>query len=235
MSRWRRTRCVMPYTECAYEVLKWYMKKKKNFEKSKTCKNNQRSSENKIFAKNVNYVKKKYKKATRAIIQNIGQQMSGPDSSNCWSIRDESQGWGSPIRSRHFLSQNVWHLHKNIHSLVENELCCPREVNISNVNFTSKILLIVMYAKVKPIAIKFKLDVSCHLPNVFTKFQIIISKHAENSLENSDERTDSWTGGHTRAKARPFSSNRRINSRTQWNENKDRKNRTSLMLHGSIH
>ena len=126
----------MPYTECAYEALKWYMKK--NFEKSKTGKNNQRSSENKIFAKNANYVKKKYQKATRAIIRNIGQQKSGPDSSNCWSIRDESQGWGSPIRSRHFLSQNVWHLHKNIHSLVENEWCCPREVNISNVNFLQK-------------------------------------------------------------------------------------------------
>ena len=43
------------------------------------------------------------------------------------------------LRSRHFLSQNRWHFHKNTRSCVENECCCPRTVNISNVNFTSKI------------------------------------------------------------------------------------------------
>ena len=38
-----------------------------------------------------------------------------------------------------FLSQKLWHFPKNTRSCVENECCCPRTVNISNVNFTSKI------------------------------------------------------------------------------------------------
>ena len=42
-------------------------------------------------------------------------------------------------RSRHCLSQKIWHFHKNTRSCVENECCCPRAVNISNVNFTLKI------------------------------------------------------------------------------------------------
>ena len=41
-------------------------------------------------------------------------------------------------RSINFLSQKLWHFHKNTSSCVENECCCPRTVNISNVNFTSK-------------------------------------------------------------------------------------------------
>ena len=71
----------------------------------------------------------------------MGQQMSGPDSSSGRSIRHESEGWGfeSPLRSRHFLSLNIWHFRKNIHPWVENECCCPSIVNVSNVNFTSKI------------------------------------------------------------------------------------------------
>ena len=43
-----------------------------------------------------------------------------------------------PLRSRHFLSQKLWHFHKNTRSCVENEFCCPGTVNISNVNFTLK-------------------------------------------------------------------------------------------------
>ena len=43
-----------------------------------------------------------------------------------------------PLRSRHFLSQKLWHLPKNTRSCVENECCCPRTVHISNVNFTLK-------------------------------------------------------------------------------------------------
>ena len=42
------------------------------------------------------------------------------------------------LRSRHFLSQNLWHFHKSTRSCVKNECCCPRRVNISNVNFTLK-------------------------------------------------------------------------------------------------
>ena len=43
-----------------------------------------------------------------------------------------------PLRSRHFLSQKLWNFHKNTLSCVENECCCLRTVNISNINFTSK-------------------------------------------------------------------------------------------------
>ena len=43
-----------------------------------------------------------------------------------------------PLRSRHFLSQKLWHFHKNTGPCVENECSCPRTVKISNVNFTSK-------------------------------------------------------------------------------------------------
>ena len=50
------------------------------------------------------------------------------------------QGWGDQVTlgSRHFLSQKLWHFYKNIHWCVEYECCCPRTVNNSNVNFTSK-------------------------------------------------------------------------------------------------
>ena len=44
-----------------------------------------------------------------------------------------------PLRSRHFLSQKLWHFHKSARSCGENECCCSHTVNISNVNFTSKI------------------------------------------------------------------------------------------------
>ena len=42
-------------------------------------------------------------------------------------------GVGVPHRSRYFLSQKLWHIHKNIRSCVEIECCCPRTVNISHV------------------------------------------------------------------------------------------------------
>ena len=47
--------------------------------------------------------------------------------------------WWVPLRSRHFLSQKLWHFLKNTRSCVKNECCCPRTVSISNVNFTLKI------------------------------------------------------------------------------------------------
>ena len=42
------------------------------------------------------------------VFKKMGQQMSIPDGSNWWSIRHESEGWWfeSPLRSKHFLSQN---------------------------------------------------------------------------------------------------------------------------------
>ena len=75
------------------------------------------------------------------VFKNMGQQMSGPDSSIGWSIRHESEGWGFKSLSGRdiILSQKLWHIHKNTHLCVENECCCPCTVNISNVNFTSKI------------------------------------------------------------------------------------------------
>ena len=51
---------------------------------------------------------------------------------------------------------------------------------------------------------KLKLDMSCHLLNAYTKFQIDISKHAEKSPENSDGRTDGQTDGHCHSIIRPF-------------------------------
>ena len=49
-----------------------------------------------------------------------------------------------PLRSRHFLSQKLWQFHKNIRSCVENEYCCMRTVNMSNVNFTLKNVIYIM-------------------------------------------------------------------------------------------
>ena len=40
-----------------------------------------------------------------------------------------------------------------------------------------------------------KLDMSCHLLNVYIKFQIDISKHVEKCPENGDGRTDGRTDG----------------------------------------
>ena len=79
----------------------------------------------------------------RASVQNMGQQMSGPDSSNGLSIRHESEGWGFESLSGRdiFCLKKLWHFHKNIRSCVENECCCPRTVNSSNVNFTSNIFI----------------------------------------------------------------------------------------------
>ena len=42
-----------------------------------------------------------------------------------------------------------------------------------------------------------KLDMSCHLLNIHTKFQIDISKHVEKSPENADGQTDGQTDGRT--------------------------------------
>ena len=42
-----------------------------------------------------------------------------------------------------------------------------------------------------------KLDMSCHLLNVYTKFQIDISKHVEEKSGNSDGRTGEQTDRRT--------------------------------------
>ena len=48
---------------------------------------------------------------------------------------------------------------------------------------------------------KLKLGISCHLLNVYTKFQIDISKHVEKRPEMG---TDGRTDGHGHGKIRPF-------------------------------
>ena len=55
------------------------------------------------------------------------------------SCSDEPLGFRLPLRSRHFLSLNLHHFHKNIRSWVENECWCPRTDSISNGNLTYKI------------------------------------------------------------------------------------------------
>ena len=50
-----------------------------------------------------------------------------------------------------------------------------------------------------PIVMKLKLDMSCHLLNAYSKFQIDISKHVEKSLEN----TDGWKEGRTDGRTLP--------------------------------
>ena len=54
---------------------------------------------------------------------------------------------------------------------------------------------------------KLKLDMSCHLLNAYTKFQIDISKHLEKKsgkLGRTDGRTDGQTDGHCHSIIRPF-------------------------------
>ena len=48
-------------------------------------------------------------------------------------------GGSSPPQVETFFSQRHLHSHKSTRSCVNNECCCPRTVNISNINFTSKI------------------------------------------------------------------------------------------------
>ena len=71
------------------------------------------------------------------VLKNMVQQTSGPDSSNGKSIWHESESWGSTSpQVDTFLSQKLWHFHKNTRSYVENECCCPRTVYTSNITFT---------------------------------------------------------------------------------------------------
>ena len=61
--------------------------------------------------------------------------------------------------------------------------------------------------QIDPIVMQLKLDMSCHLLNVFTKFQIDISKHVEEKSGKpgrTDGRTDRRTDGHCHGIIRPF-------------------------------
>ena len=62
-----------------------------------------------------------------------------------------------------------------------------------------------------PIVMQLKLDMSCHLLNVYTKFQIDISKHVEEKSGKpgrtdgrTDGQTDRRTDGHCHGIIRPF-------------------------------
>ena len=62
-----------------------------------------------------------------------------------------------------------------------------------------------------PIVMQLKLDISCHLLNVYTKFQLDISKHIEEKSGKpgrtdgrTDRRTDRRTDGHCHGIIRPF-------------------------------
>ena len=48
-------------------------------------------------------------------------------------------GGSSPLQVETIFVSKLRHFHRNTHSCVENECCCPRAVNISNVDFTSQI------------------------------------------------------------------------------------------------
>ena len=48
-----------------------------------------------------------------------------------------------------------------------------------------------------------ELNMSCHLLNVYTKFQIDISKHVEEK-SGKRARTDGWTDRHCHGMLRPF-------------------------------
>ena len=77
-----------------------------------------------------------------------------------------------PLRSRHFLSQKLWHFLKNTRSCVENECCCPCTVNISNVNFTSNIYIYI-----------YILCEYVHLAQ--TKYYEILSNHSETAYSTT--------------------------------------------------
>ena len=57
----------------------------------------------------------------------------------CWVLLNPKVAGSSPSQVETFsVLKKLWHFHKNIRSCVENECCCPRTLDISNVNFTSK-------------------------------------------------------------------------------------------------
>ena len=72
---------------------------------------------------------------------------------------------------------------------------------------------------------KRKLDMLFNPLNVYTKFQIDISKHVEKSPENSDGwtdgRTDEWTDIATKHYDR-FSNARMKNDKANWNGTRDK-------------
>ena len=68
-----------------------------------------------------------------------------------------------------------------------------------------------------PIVMQLKLDMSCHLLNVYTKFQIDISKHVEEKSRKrgrTDGRTDGQTDGHCHGIIRPVFQN----TMAQWSK-----------------
>ena len=74
------------------------------------------------------------------VFKNMGQQMSGPDKSNCQSIQHESEGRGFESPSgRDIFCLNNFDTFTRTPLRVSKMNAVARTVNISNVNFTSKI------------------------------------------------------------------------------------------------
>ena len=55
-----------------------------------------------------------------------------------------------------------------------------------------------------PIVMKLKIDMTCHLLNVYTKFHTDISKHVEKKSGKPDVRVDGQTDGQYHGVIRPF-------------------------------
>ena len=62
---------------------------------------------------------------------------------------DPKGGGSNPPQVETFSVSKILTLCKNIRSYVENECCCPRTVNISNVNFILKNIYTAKYSTLK--------------------------------------------------------------------------------------
>ena len=124
---WKNTQLTLQMLTSKYLYPQSQSQKLWHFHKNiRSCVENEWCCPRTVNISNVNFTLQKSIPPEPAF-KSMGQQMSGPDSSNGKSIWHESEGWGArvPLRSRHFLSQKLWHFHKNIRSCVENE-CCSR-------------------------------------------------------------------------------------------------------------
>ena len=94
------------------------------------------------------------------------------------------------------IPKNVTHVEKYISGLLctkFEEFILIYEVMIAKNEFD----LFWLQSRSKWFVMQLNLNMSCHLLNVYTKFQIEISKQAEKSLENADRWTDGRTDGHS--------------------------------------
>ena len=89
---------------------------------------------------NVNFTLKNIYTARASVWKTWGSKCLALIAYQFWAFgMNPTVGGSSPPQVETFSVSKLWHFHKNTRSCVENECCCPRAVNISNVNFTSKI------------------------------------------------------------------------------------------------